>query len=427
MEPTTRRTRPTPKLLLLAGLAALVLGAACVPFAPPPPSGSASAPPPGCAASSTATATGDDPPLNPAAAAVEATTAYQAEAETPIDPVPLVTVEMTPQGPNIETHPVDSVAEAAAVGATEAVGNDLVSVESDELASTTASNDPYRYWQWPLNRTTYEAAWSISRGTGVTVAVVDTGVDRSHPDLSGQVLSGWTFLNGTQSKSGAADDNGHGTHVAGTIAARANNQVGITGAAPGARILPVKVLSASGSGYYSDVAKGITWATQHGARVINLSLGGSSTSSAITSAIDYARSCKAVVVAAAGNNGSCAGTTNAPSYPAAISGALGVAAVDSTLTRACFSNVGTYVDFAAPGVGVWSTLPGAKYASWQGTSMATPHVAAAAAIVLAKRPGCGAKGVADRLRLSAYKLPSVKTYVGVGLVDPLKALKVSGC
>jgi subtilisin family serine protease len=258
--------------------------------------------------------------------------------------------------------------------------------------------------------------------------VVDSGVDGNHPDLSGRLLTGWTFLQGGAiSQAGAVDGNGHGTHVAGTIAAKAGNALGITGAAPGVKILPVRVLGSDGSGYYSDVAQGIKWAAQQGARVVNLSLGGSAPSAAMQSAIDFARGCKAVVVAAAGNEGSCSGTPNAASYPAAIPGALGVGAVDSGLRRACFSNVGSYVDFAAPGVGVWSTTRGGTYAAWQGTSMATPHVSAAAAIVLARRPSCSAPGVASRLRAGASRLPLPVTHAGVGLVDPLRALQVAGC
>jgi subtilisin family serine protease len=233
------------------------------------------------------------------------------------------------------------------------------------------------------------------------------------------------------------DDCGHGTHVAGTIAAIPNNGKGGSGAAPAVKILPVRVLAAANQcgGWSSDVARGIVWAANRGARVINLSLGGPGPDSALANAVKYARSKGAVVVAAAGNNHSkCTPYKNKTVYPGASTGSIGVGAVDSNFQHACFSNQGSYVDIAAPGVQIYSTVtvppnPYAYgYSKWSGTSMATPHVAAAAALVLAYRPVCSPDQVESRLETTAVRLPrytagDTKLY-GNGLVDPAQALKV---
>lgn len=438
------RTRRPRIIVGVAAAAALILiGAACAPQAPPPPPPPPAAPSPspspagltnpgpnGCSGSAgsgsgTGSGVGSDT-LAPAEAAVDAVETYEAEADAPTDTVAIVTVEDTADGPNIETHIVDSAGEAAAVAVHEAQGDDLIAVETDEIATTTASNDPYRPAQWGLDASPFESAWGSSNGTGVTVAVIDTGVNASHGDLAGQIYQGWTFLAGT-SQLGAPDGNGHGTHVSGTIAAHAGNGIGVTGAAPGAKVLPVRVLGSNGSGYYSDVAQGIVWAAQHGARVINLSLGGPSSSISLDSAVDYARGCGAVVVAAAGNDGNCAAGPNGNSYPAASPGAIGVASIRSNLQRSCFSNVGSYVDIAGPGSGIWSTTSNGGYASWSGTSMATPHVAAAAAIVVGSHPSCSAAGAEARILDGASPLGAPATHVGSGLVNPLQSAQIGGC
>ena len=161
-------------------------------------------------------------------------------------------------------------------------------------------SDPYRGLQWDLATIQAPAAWAASTGAGVTVAVVDSGVDAGHPDLAGQVLPGTDLVTGTSGVS--SDPNGHGTHVAGTIAALTGNGVGVAGLAPDAKILPVRVLAENGSGMMSAVATGITWAADQGAQVINMSLGATAQVTAVTNAIAYARSKGVVVVAAAGNS-----------------------------------------------------------------------------------------------------------------------------
>ena len=440
--PVHRFPAPSRRVVSTVAVAAIltIVGAACVPGVGAPVSTS-----PGTsgalsciatmgptAGSAAATATPVAPtagtPLSGTAAAARATATYRAEATRPADTVPLVTVENTTNGPRIETHDVDSAREAATVATDAARGSDLVGVEADTPVAVSATpNDPYRGQQWAITKTTFGAMWPGSVGAGVTIAVVDTGVDASHPDLAGRVLPGCRFLNtGSTGQLGANDDYGHGTHVAGIAAALTDNGRGIEGAAPGARILPVKVLDGQGQGYSSDIANGVVWAANNGAQVINLSLGGPSAGTAMAAAIGYARLHGVTVVAAAGNS---ALDGNAPMYPGASPGVIGVAAVDSNMQHATFSNTGSYIDLAAPGVGIISTVPGGSYASWSGTSMATPYVAAAAAIVKAARPACTPDGVEARLESGATDLGAAgrDDSFGLGLVNPLRALAVGGC
>jgi type VII secretion-associated serine protease mycosin len=310
--------------------------------------------------------------------------------------------------------------------ALEAVWNDnlnwtadtVLSLETDKPVSSLATSDPMRSQQWALNATSYEATWSTTRGSGVTVAVIDTGVRGDHEDLSSVVLPGVDFVQGTD---GRIDPNGHGTHVAGIIAAQTDNGHGIAGGAPDVRILPVRVLDANGSGNTSNVAAGIIWATDHGARVINMSLGGGA-SQGMHDAVAYAVAHNVVVVAAAGNNGDGA----APVYPGAYDEAIAVAAVDSNRNRASFSNTGSYVDISAPGVSIVSTYGSAAnaYASMSGTSMATPYAAAAAALVVAAKPSASAADVRSYLLGSADDLGAAgfDNWYGNGLVDPRDAV-----
>lgn len=218
-------------------------------------------------------------------------------------------------------------------------------------------------------------------GAGIKVAVIDTGIMHTHSDLAANYRGGWDFVNGD---SDPMDDHGHGTHVAGTIAALKNGG-GVVGVAPSAMLYGVKVLSASGSGSYSNIIAGVQWATDNGMRVTNNSYGGSGYSATLEQAFANAAAAGVVSVAAAGNSGNCAGTADVVGYPAKYASVIAVAAIDSSNARACFSSTGPAVGLAAPGVQINSTIRSGGYGSnWNGTSMASPHVAGAAVLLLAR-------------------------------------------
>jgi thermitase len=254
--------------------------------------------------------------------------------------------------------------------------------EPDYIAKAIGTpNDPYFSNQWGLTKIQAPQAWDITTGAStVKIAILDTGVDLNNEDLAGKIVDIQNFTT-----SSTADDlYGHGTHCAGIAAAITNNGIGVAGTGYNSSIMDVKVLDDTGSGYYSWIINGITWAADHGAKVISMSLGGSSGSSSLQSAVDYAWSKGVVVVAAAGNNGN-----SSPSYPGYYSNCIAVAATDSNDARASWSNYGSWVDVAAPGVNIYSTLPnhanqiGLNYGYLSGTSMATPFVAGEAALIWA--------------------------------------------
>ena len=219
-----------------------------------------------------------------------------------------------------------------------------------------------------------------NRGAGVKVAVIDTGIDRFHPDLAANYVDGWDFVN---NDADPMDDNQHGTHVAGTIAAR-DDDAGVVGVAPEAKLYALKVLDANGAGDFSNVILALQWAVDHGINVTNSSFGSTQDpGSAAKAAYDNAEAAGILNVAAAGNSGNCQGTGENTLWPARYASVIAVAATDSTDARACFSSTGLDVELAAPGVSVNSTVPGGGYAVFSGTSMATPHVTGAAALVFA--------------------------------------------
>lgn len=306
-------------------------------------------------------------------------------------------------------------------------------------------NDPRFAEQWGLAAISAPAAWDRTTGdAAVAVAVVDTGVDLQHRELAGLLLPGqnlvdlgpnpvaprdWVF-EGTLDGAGKPpqDEVGHGTHVAGTIGCESNNGVGVTGVTWGCRLLPVRVLARArhkngqiaGFGSAADIAAGIRWSSDHGARVVNLSLGSRDATEVERRAVDYAWGRGAVVVAAMGNDNS-----DVAAFPAAFPDVIAVGAVDRAHGKAAFSNEGAHIGVVAPGVEILSTHWGTdSYASMNGTSMATPHVAGVAALILSAAPDLTNDDVARILRETATPLGTQadKHRFGAGLVNAEKAV-----
>ncbi|PEF61033.1 S8 family peptidase [Bacillus cereus] len=274
-------------------------------------------------------------------------------------------------------------------------------------------NDPSFKQQYGLVRIQAPQAWDTQRSdASVKIAIVDTGVQGSHPDLISKVIYGHDYVDNDNISD---DGNGHGTHCAGIAAALTNNKIGIAGVAPQASIYAVRVLNNQGSGTLDNVAKGIKEAADSGAKVISLSLGAPNGGTALQQAIQYAWNKGAVIVAAAGNTGN-----TAPSYPAYYANAISVASTDSNDKKSSFSTYGTWVDVAAPGSNIYSTYKGNSYQTLSGTSMATPHVAGLAAL-LAKK-GYTNTQIRQIIEKSADKITGTGTYWQNGRINANKAV-----
>ena len=281
--------------------------------------------------------------------------------------------------------------------------------------------------QWAWGKIQVYAAWNVTTGSSaVRIAVVDTGIDNRHPDLP-PVAAQRDFVNNDNV---AEDDNGHGTHVAGTIGALTNNGVGVAGMNWQVSLLAAKVLDASGSGTYAQVADGIVWAADNEAKVINLSLGGLIGSTTLKNAVGYAWRKGAVLACAAGNSGSSAKT-----YPAAYTNCIAVAATDENDNKASFSNYGArWVDVAAPGVRILSTMPDTPvylttqygyfttYDALSGTSMATPHVAGLAGLIWASGKCATNTCVRQRIETTADPIPGTGRYWYWGRINAYRAV-----
>lgn len=290
-------------------------------------------------------------------------------------------------------------------------------------------NDPKLSQQWGMYKikaadSNGRSAWDISKGNStIKIAILDTGIDQNHEDLKLKIVANKNFTN-----SKTVDDlYGHGTHVAGIAAAITNNAIGVAGVGYDSSLMNVKVLDDRGSGFYSWVANGIVWAVDNGAKVINMSLGGSSPSSVLEEAINYAWSKGVVIVAAAGNNGS-----NSPSYPAYYPNVIAVAATDNNDLKASWSNYGDWVDVAAPGVSIYSTLPNHNnklrkkdYGFLSGTSMASPHVAGLAGLIWASGLCLDLDNncVRNRIEVTSDTVPGSGSYWRFGRINALKALE----
>ena len=279
--------------------------------------------------------------------------------------------------------------------------------------SKKSPSQPAEVLPWGINKIDAELVWLLGGvGAGVNVGVIDTGISSSHPDLVGNIKGGVSEVGYTSSWN---DDNGHGSHVAG-INGAIDNDIGVIGASYSANLYAIKVLDRRGSGYLSDVINGIDWAIDNGMDVINLSLGCDCNSESLHDAVIRARDAGIVVVAAAGNSG------GNVLYPAAYSEAIAVAAVDSANIAPYWSSRGPEVDLAAPGKSIYSTYKGTGYATLSGTSMAAPHVAGAAALML----GASADPAYDADASETWnpdeiqnKLQATATDLGVGGVDDI--------
>ena len=282
---------------------------------------------------------------------------------------------------------------------------------------------PAQETPWGIDRIDAPAAWVTTVGTGVRIAIVDTGINNAHEDLTdsdgaSRVVLGPNFV--TAGKS-SKDDNGHGTHCAG-IAGATDNSIGVVGVAPNCTLVAVKVLNKSGSGWLSGIIAGVDWAADN-ADIISMSLGTTSDVQALHDSVDAAVAGGVLVVAAGGNEGQ---QGNPPLYPGAYSSVVAVAATNSSDGVPSFSTKGSYIDIAAPGVDVTSTWKDGGYATLSGTSMATPHVAGAAALLYATGvTGVAAiraalEGTADDI--NSATLPGKDNAIGNGLLDVEEAV-----
>jgi len=297
----------------------------------------------------------------------------------------------------------------AALQSSSAVANAAKEPIAEAFDTSTDDTD------WPqqagLRVAGFPKAWDVTQGSSkIVVAVIDTGVDANHPDLRGALVPGWDFVG---NDADPADDHGHGTAVAGVIGARSNNRAGVAGICWRCLVMPIKVLDSKGNGDDTLIAAGIVWATNHGARVLNLSLGGPGSSVELGNALTYAANKGVVVVAAAGN----AGVTT-QFFPAADPHAVSVAATTVGDQRYSWSNFGSWVRLAAPGCNVAPIL-GGGYGNFCGTSSAAPVVAGLVALELSAQPAATAQEAEDALARAAFPLPA---FVQYGRIDAGKTL-----
>ena len=296
------------------------------------------------------------------------------------------------------------------------------------LRAFNTPNDPDFESQWGLHNTgqtggTVDAdidapeAWDLTHGSSkIVIAIVDTGVDYTHPDLAKNCIKGYDFVNNDNDP---MDDQGHGTHCAGIAAAVTNNGIGIAGVSWNSKIMPIKTLDSIGDGSYENAAKSIVYATENGANIISNSYGGpaNANSHLLKDAINYSYNKGVILIAAAGNE-----NTNEKRYPAAYDQVIAVAATDENDDRWYDSNYGDWVDLAAPGEYILSTKLGGGYTHKSGTSMACPHVAGIAALILSRDSSLSAEKVKEILLKSTDKLDT-NEYIGTGRANAYLAVK----
>ncbi len=298
----------------------------------------------------------------------------------------------------------------------------VLRIDDDAEVFALGKSQPSQVLPWGIDRIDAELAWPITTADPIKVAIIDTGIDLKHPDLKDNIKGGYNAIYPWKSPK---DDNGHGTHVAGIVAAL-NNTIGVVGVGPQIDLYAVKVLNAAGTGYLSDVIEGLDWAIQNGMQVVNMSLGTSQDVQSFREAVQRVHQAGIVQVAAAGNTG------GSVVYPAAYPEVIAVSATDQNDQIASWSSRGPEVDLAAPGVNIYSTYKGSSYKTLSGTSMSAPHVAGTAALVLSVPSKCdfdlngvcSPAEVQQRLEQTALDLgtPGKDDFYGSGLVNAYNAI-----
>lgn len=317
----------------------------------------------------------------------------------------------------INAHVVELPAGADEVAVMQAMKKDrrLKYVELD-MAVTPAAivSDPSFSKSWALQKIQTPSAWDTTSGSGIIIAVLDTGVETSHPDLAANMVPGWNFFD---NNSNTSDPNGHGTAVAGAAAAVANNGAGSAGAAWGAKIMPVRIASPDAWAYWSTVAQGVYWAADNGAKVVNISYNGVSGSSTVQAAAQYLRNKGGVAIVAAGNSG---GLENIAANDALLS----VSATNESDVRTSFSSYGAYVDVSAPGINIYTPYRGGGYINAWGTSFSSPIVAATAALMMSANSRLGPADIDRILKSTSADLgvAGFDQYYGYGRVDASRAV-----
>ena len=283
------------------------------------------------------------------------------------------------------------------------------------VAPGLVTNDPYAGSQWHLQKIGAQSAWDLSQGSGVTIAILDTGVDGSHPDLSAQMVSGWNFYD---NNSNTSDVHGHGTAVAGAAAATTNNGAGVASVAGRSMIMPVRIADANAYASWSTVAQGLSYAADHGARVANISYVGVAGSLSVQNAAQYMKSKGGLVIVCAGNNG--INENIAPN-----STMIPVSATDSNDQLTSWSSYGNFVMISSPGQDIWTTTRGGGYQTWWGTSLASPVVAGTVALMMAAKPSAANTTVENFLYSTAVDLgaPGRDIYYGYGRVNAAAAVQ----
>ncbi|HOC37767.1 MAG TPA: S8 family serine peptidase [Thermodesulfobacteriota bacterium] len=290
--------------------------------------------------------------------------------------------------------------------------------EYNYIARPTFVPNDYSYpSQWHLPKISAPAAWDLSTGSPeVPIAIIDSGIDPTHPDLAGKIIPGYNCIS---ENTDTHDVYGHGTSVAGTAAAIVNNVEGVAGVAGDAAIMPLVVVNSSGFASYYDIAQAITYAADSNVQIMNISIGGSGSSSTLQNAVNYAWNKGAVIFASAAND-----ATSAPYYPAACQNVVAVSATTSTDTLASFSNFGTWIDIAAPGCSIFTTANGGSYCSKSGTSFSSPIAAGVAALLLAANPFLTNSQIVGIMTQSTDDLgaPGFDPSFGYGRVNASKAV-----